>query len=38
VSLGVAIEGAEESIKASRKRHKQHRQEDTTYDDGGINE
>jgi hypothetical protein len=35
---GVAIQGTKESIKASKKRHKQHRQEATTDNDDDINE
>jgi hypothetical protein len=38
VPPGIAIQGAEEGIKASKKRHKQRRQDATTNDDGDINE
>jgi hypothetical protein len=37
-SPGIAIQGTEEGIKASKKRHKQCHQEATTDDNGGINE
>jgi hypothetical protein len=36
--LGVAIQDAEEGIKAGKKRHEQRHQEATTDDDGNINE
>jgi hypothetical protein len=35
---GITIQGIEEGAKAAKKRHKQHHQEATTVDNGGINE